>query len=91
MLFFLKTIKNDEKISSVVTFRMKMYSLGLYDLFIIALIRFSIFSRLGIRVNKVNYIVSCSELTVSDLLFIIKGHNLNLLIHAYAHSTDLLK
>lgn len=91
MLFFLKTIKNGEKISSVVTFRMKMYSLGLYDLFIIALIRFSIFSRLGIRVNKVNYIVSCSELTVSDLLFIIKGHNLNLLIHAYAHSTDLLK
>lgn len=88
MLFFLKTIENGEKISSVVTFRMKMYSLGLYDLFIIVLIRFSILSRLGIRVNKMNY---CIELTVSVLLFIIKGHNLNLLIHAYAHSTDLLK
>lgn len=57
MLFFLKTIKNGEKIGSVVTFRMKMYSLGLYDLFIIVLIRFSILSRLGIRVNKMNYCI----------------------------------
>lgn len=57
MLFFLKIIKNCEKISSVVIFRMKMYFLGLYDLFIIVLIRFFIFFRFGICVNKMNYCI----------------------------------
>lgn len=91
MLFFLKIIKNGEKISSVVIFRMKMYFLGLYDLFIIVLIRFFIFFRFGICVNKVNYIVLCLELIVFDLLFIIKGYNLNLFIYVYFYFIDFLK